>query len=150
MNNFKEEYEKFYQQKAASLVAEFNANRKTYHNEAIAQKIFMFFLLFMLLFIVSAIVVHFLPFESKNKENFIPIIGINLVFISPLVFLLIRHLSPEKTDFSDLRTETTLKKQLMPTLLHVFGNFTWQKKCADLVYDFQNLPKTNTCLQFCA
>jgi len=141
-NIFKEKYEKFFQEKAASLVAEFNANRKIYRNEAVAQKIFIGFLIVFLLSFISLLVIDRIPIKNELKDTLMSLLGIGLFIVPVCVFLIIRYLSPQKTDFSTLRTETKLKNDLMPSLMNIFGNFTWHQKDMNLAYDFGSLLKT--------
>lgn len=142
INDLKTKYEKFYQEKAALLVAEFNAERKTYRNEAIAQKIFMALLFFILLSLFSLLIIRYLPLEIPQKENLTFLFGIGLFIVPVCILPIIYYLSPQKTDFSTLRTETKLKNDLMPAFMNIFGNFTWQKKDSALAYDFNDLRKT--------
>ena len=140
--DFKSQYETFYQQKAAPLVADFNANRQKYLKEAIAQRIIIALLFYFLLSVLLLLIIKRLPLEENLKNVLMTAIGFGLFVVPCVGLIIIRYLCPGKTDFTDCDAEKYLKNNLMPQLLQIFGNFVWKKKGLSLVYNFNDLRKT--------
>ena len=135
----KQKYESFYKTHTAQAVAEFNAHRIEYRNLVWAEKCFYLFVTILIMFLLGCIA--FSIWEDALDQYFTPVCM--TVFVTEAVLLAaVYRLAPNQRDFSDIDPEAEIKKALMPKFVKIFGDFNWQKKRQNLIYDFTALRQT--------
>ena len=140
--DLKSKYEQFYFRQAAEQVAKFNAERPRYLKEVVAQKLFLCLIAIFFLSILAAWLLTILPFSESVQDRWLPLIGIFGLFGASVLLGVIRYLAPTRMDFTSVDAESELKNKLMPDFMRIFGDFSWSKMGADLVYDFRALRQT--------
>jgi len=122
-NSFKAQYENFYNQKAAPLIVEFNANRSNYRKTVLLQQMAFFFLcLFMIGFLFIGVSKFFEPEGTAEK---IELAGISIFIIASIALSIILFFGKNYGDILKFNADGILKNKLMPEFVRIFGTFTW-------------------------
>lgn len=143
MNKYKwqQEYEQFYIA-AKPAIAEFNGHRDEFKRLLWAQKCLKWAIGIFMSFALSMAVIKILPIPEEITDVFEIYVVIGVMLTVCALLAVIYRLAPNQSDFTDIDPEADLKKALMAKFLQIFGDFKWQKKRQDLVYDFAALRQT--------
>ncbi len=135
------EYEQFFIA-AKPAITEFNAHRNEFKHLLWAQKCLKLAIGLFISFALLMAVIKILPIPEEIVDIFEIYVVIGVMLTVCVLLAVIYRLAPNQSDFTNIDPEANLKKALMTKFLQIFGDFKWQKKRQDLVYDFAALRQT--------